>query len=133
MPYTLDWYIEDAVIIIKVTGSFPMAEICNAVEEVNLLIQQSDRELVHILADLTDISQTPKSVRLIASEVKKLYDNTRIGWTIAYGIKNSVVNMVASIVTQILSHQYITTSEEEAIAFLLNKDEDLRPLLKDYT
>ncbi|MAU09888.1 MAG: hypothetical protein CL607_08725 [Anaerolineaceae bacterium] len=133
MPYTLSWYVEDAVIIIKVTGSFPMTEICNAVEEVSLLIQQSDRESVHILADLTDISQTPKSVRLIASEVKKLYDNTRIGWTIAYGIKNSVVNIVASIVTQILSHQYITTSEEEAIAFLQNKDEDLRPLLKDYT
>lgn len=133
MPYTLSWYVEDAVIIIKVTDSFPMTEICNAVEEVNLLIQQSDRESVHILADLTDISQTPKSVRLIASEVKKLYDNTRIGWTIAYGIKNSVVNMVASIVTQILSHQYITTSEEEAIAFLENKDEDLRRLLKDYT
>ena len=87
MPYTLSWYVEDAVIIIKVTGSFPMTEICNAVEEVSLLIQQSDRESVHILADLTDISQTPKSVRLIASEVKKLYDNTRIGWTIAYGIK----------------------------------------------
>jgi len=133
MPYTLSWYVEDAVIIIKVTDSFPMTEICNAVEEVNLLIQQSDRESVHILADLTDISQTPKSVRLIASEVNKLYDNTRIGWTIAYGIKNSVVNMVASIVTQILSHQYITTSEEEAIAFLENKDEDLRRLLKDYT
>lgn len=133
MPYALNWYVEDAIVIIKVTGSFPMAEICTAVAEVKHLIQQSDRDMVHILADLTDLSQTPKSVRLIASEVKKIYDDTRIGWTIAYGIKNELVYMVASIVTQVLSHQYLAPSEEEAILLLLNKDENLKTLLKDYT
>ena len=132
MPYTLNWHVEDTVLIIKVVGDFSMAEICTAVEEVKHLIQQSDRDPVHILADLTEISQTPKSVRQIAAEVNKMYDDTQIGWTIAYGIKNKLVHMVASIVTQILRHQHLVNSEEEAIAFLLNKDEDLRALLKDY-
>lgn len=132
MPYTVNWYLEDAIIIIKVKGQFPMTEIATAVEHVKHLIQQSDRESVHILADLTEISQAPKSARHIASEVMKMYDDTRIGWTIAYGIKTKLVHMVASIVTQILRHQYLLSSQQEAIIFLLNKDENLQTLLKDY-
>lgn len=133
MPYTLDWYIENAVIIIKVTENFSMAEICSAVEDVKHLIQQSDRDSVHILADLTDLDQTPKSIRRIASEVKKMYTEARVGWTIAYGKKNKLVHMMVSIVTQMLARQYFASSEEDAISFLMNKDKDLRVLLKDYT
>ncbi|MCA9882393.1 MAG: hypothetical protein KC546_10025 [Anaerolineae bacterium] len=132
MPYDMTWLIEDAIIHEKLYGDFEITDIHVMVVAAKQMIAQSNRDKVHLLVDVADVGKIPLSVREIASETMELYRDERIGWTIAYGSKNKVVRMVATIVLQLFKgRQVVVNTEADALTFLAKQDDQLAAQLND--
>jgi len=125
MPYTIGWYpgYEDRVVYKVFSGVLTLEELTAGGQELAQLVQQGI-DPVHVLVDVHLVKGFPKS----ATQIKKAampYSNLQLGWILLVGA-SSVMSMFTGLVAQLAGTKLRSfSSEEEALAFIAQKDPTL--------
>jgi hypothetical protein len=125
MPYSIRWYIEGEVIYIQNRLETSTQELHDLLMDINAYIAQSERPLVHVINDLSQVTK-PFSLVEIAQALKGIRPDPRMGWVIMVGEKDKLVKFISSIARQLLHvRQRSYETLEEALDFLRDIDSGL--------
>jgi len=101
MPHKIGWYIEGEVIYVQNRLETGAEEIHQLLKEINEYIAQSNRPLVHVINDLSQVTR-PSSLVETAQALKGVRPDPRMGWTIMIGEQDKLVKFMSSIARQLL-------------------------------
>lgn len=120
--YRIDWLIENEVIYFYLAGTLTETDLADTDVQVNRLINQSDREEVHIVFDDMHLDDMPGLRSLLNLTYPR---HERIGWIITSN-QNKVMRFIANLVGQMAQVSYrFFNSPEEGIEFLSSVDSEL--------
>lgn len=125
MPYTARWYIESEIIYVHYYGPTGVDEFRNSLLEIRAMIENSPRQMVHIINDVGDVTQpiAPKDALRVVREVGS---PERSGWSLLVREKSLLVKMGAAFGSSLLKIRTRTfASLEEAETFLEQMDSTL--------
>lgn len=113
MPYDISWLIEKQVINLVLEGEMTVETI---VEMSNIIIQyldSSDKPLVHLLIDDSNVSSSIRHLKSVM-EVGKALGHPRFGWLIIYGSTNKTYQFMSYMISQItkIRHRRFATLAE---------------------
>lgn len=122
--YTIGWLVEGHVItsnVYQIDGQ----SLIDLMTDTNNLVNQSDRALIHVIWDLTELSSYPTNLTVIRDAVRPLFENPRLGWALTI-IHHPMINFLAQVGTGMykIRHRSLK-SHDEAITFLLERDSTL--------
>jgi DNA-binding NtrC family response regulator len=128
--HDIDWLVENEIIYFYIAGTVTEDDLVDTDARVNHLINQSDRDLVHIVFDDIKLEEMPG--------LKALRDLTyprheRAGWIITSN-QNKIMRFIANLVGQMAQVRYrFFDSPEDGIDFLVSVDTRLptADVLKD--
>lgn len=122
MAYKIQWYIENHVLYTTFLGETSIEELRRCLKEINALVDQSDRPLVHVITDVTRLTK-PLSLVSTTQAVVGYSPSPRTGWSITVGEQDKLVRFVSDITRQILKlRQRSFKTVEESLAFLKDID-----------
>ena len=125
MSYSIEWYIENEIIYVHYSGTTTVDDMRNAMTTTKSMIDESPRQLVHVISDVGDVIETlaPKDALKVAREVGT---HPRAGWSIVLREQSVVMKigiMFGSTVLQMRNRAFDTM--EETVAFLKTMDTTL--------
>lgn len=125
MPYNLNWYIQDQVTFMHVSGEITPEELQSMILDVNSLVNSSPRKLVHTIVDVGDITKSSNISDLVAT-LRDVGISDKTGWTVVIRVKSPIIKMGSAIGTSIfkLRTRFLDTIEE-AEALLKEQDSTL--------
>lgn len=122
--YTINWLVEGHVITSNVY-QIDASALVDLMTDTHNLVNQSDRPLVHVIWDLTELSSYPTNLTVIRDAVRPLFENPRLGWALTV-INHPMVNFLAQVGTSMYQIRHRSSkSYDEAINFLLERDSTL--------
>jgi hypothetical protein len=81
MPYQTSWYLNQRVVMTRVSGEYRLEELQDCIRTALELIRQGQAPVHHIV-DLREISNYPGTVREFIQEIRVVNAEPRLGWTI---------------------------------------------------
>ncbi len=122
MAYKTGWYIEGQVSYAQCISPCDAEEFRAGLEEIDVLLGQGQRPLIHTIVDLTRLEESIGLVQM-AKAIRGRKPDPRVGWVIMVGEQNKVVRFSASVVRQILQmRQRSFDTLDEALDFLRDID-----------
>jgi hypothetical protein len=125
MPYTIEWLIENEVILKRYQGVITAEELVQSLLAANDQIASSPRHLVHMITDVGDVTQglpVAESVKTIRS----VTIHPRAGWSITLREKSMLIRMSIALARSLLKARARTFETlDEAIAHLRHVDRQL--------
>lgn len=127
MPYQVEWITKNIIMRVTLYGELSMDDIERAFGELSSLVDSSERHLVHVLMDTTEIEQHPILLGPLTSAARPLFGHERMGWTLVYGLRLDTMRYVLQMLARIFENRFrILDSAQEALNFLHHVD----PLLE---
>lgn len=125
MPYTIDWYIDQRVLLITVDGSLELEDFHQLHDEAFSYVKASD-DIVHAIADLTNFEAIPTNISaLFSSSNQEKTQQQGMTVLIMPGL-NGVIRFAIGLVLQGLHLEYrIAESKEQAMTILERVDTTL--------
>ena len=130
MPSEINWYIPNRVLYVREYGALTLDDTLATNEQAREHLDGSTRKL-HILIDHTDLESAPRS---LSGLVKTLdtFRHPNMGWFVIIGHGS---NRYFRALAQFITHFFGTNMREvdslgEALAFLVEIDEDLEPFIE---
>lgn len=125
MVADIRWLVPQHVIHGKPTGKYTVEELTQASQEIVALLNASDKPLVHLLIDESQLDGMPISLSAL-TEAFTFLSHDRLGWMIIYGTDERLKKFISSMVTNItrVRHRRFDT-REEALEFLVSMDTTL--------
>ena len=135
VAYDIDWFIEDQVIMHRFPATVDLEQLTEQFNTINDMIDENANvPLIHVLMNAEDLRQYPKQMAKLGGTVKKLLDNSRLGWVIIFGSDDRIVKFIASAIASMFKTRFrFFYTQEEAFAFLNSVDENLPDLSKYQT
>ncbi|MCB9458183.1 MAG: hypothetical protein H6670_00940 [Anaerolineaceae bacterium] len=135
VAYDIDWFIEDQVIMHRFPATVDLEQLTEQFNTINDMIDENANvPLIHVLMNAEDLRQYPKQMAKLGGTVKKLLDNSRLGWVIIFGSDDRIVKFIASAIASMFKTRFrFFYTQEEAFAFLNSVDENLPDLSKYLT
>lgn len=125
MPFSVNWYIENEIIFVHLSGVLTADEVRESLLTVAHLIDTSPRSLVHIITDTVDIVQPLSSVDNL-KVMREVGNHERNGWSVILGEKSMLVKIGVAIATSLFRTRTRTFDTlEDAEAFLKEVDTTL--------
>lgn len=125
MAYAVNWYIENEIVYVHYAGATTADELRESLIKTKAMIEQSPRQLVHVLTDVGDVTEPlgpMDSLRIIREEGS----HARAGWQIILREKSVLMKMGIAFGTSILKSRTRTFDTlDEADAFLRQMDDSL--------
>ncbi len=119
----VSWLIEKRVLFLDVQGYTPPEEMLEADRAICRFLQESDHSPVHLLINDSDTAHLPSTRHF---DALAMYDHPNMGWTMIYGIQNTLVRYVTEAVGKLLGLRFqIVNSHEHALATLAEIDPSL--------
>ena len=130
VAYDIDWFIEDQVIMHRFPATVDLEQLTEQFNTINDMIDENANvPLIHVLMNAEDLRQYPKQMAKLGGTVKKLLDNSRLGWVIIFGSDDRIVKFIASAIASMFKTRFrFFYTQEEAFAFLNSVDEMLPDL-----
>ncbi|MEO0564817.1 MAG: hypothetical protein AAF125_22110 [Chloroflexota bacterium] len=132
MPIKLNWLIEGVLAEQVFTGDVTLEDVEWLAESMIPLMDSSDRPLVHVIADVTEMTSLTKSVAGLQRVLKPVLSHPKYGWLVVYGMENKIIRFVFQLVT---APQQVRTrlfgSREECVTFLKTVDAHLSELVDE--
>lgn len=120
MPVTIDWYIENHILLTTYAGDVTIEDIKQQYEEGIALSESVDTPLVHLIVELNDLTSFPKRIADYKSVAGEKARNS--GWVVLVG-DNKMIRFIASIVSQFMKTRYTYVStREEALSYIQERD-----------
>lgn len=120
------WHIENEIIYLAYRGDTTLDDVQQSAHMLHTLIEDTDRQLVHVLVDLTQVGSYPNNIASLKRASASALAHPRLGWMIFYGIENQLLQFVVSTLTQMFSlRSQIVSTEDEAIGLLQQVDSTL--------
>lgn len=120
MPYSVQWQEPNRVIHHIVTGNFTVEEASRANEELCALLDASTETVVHIIADITELTHFPTQLGQVRS-VGSYLSHSKMGWLILVGSMGPLLNFVISVMTQVARIQYRRADDLDGALAALTK------------
>ncbi len=95
MPYKMNWYIENEVVYTQYWGVTTAEEMQNSLIQVKEFIDHSERQLVHMIMDVSAITEAvplTDSIRI----TREVGPHERAGWTVTVGEKSPISKMASA-------------------------------------
>lgn len=105
MPYSVQWQEPNRVIHHIVTGNFTVEEAAKANDELRTMFETSTESIVHIIADITELTHFPTQLGQVRN-VGSYLNHPKMGWLILVGSMGPLLNFVISVMTQVARIQY---------------------------
>ncbi len=123
MPYTIKWLVPQQIIVVIFDKMMTIAETQEYDTRVVEMLEASQFEQVHIIADVTQVEQFPN---LAQANQLKMMQHKNLGWVVGLGVKNPLVKVVGLLLSKLFGNrlQWCST-REEALAFLHRLDNTL--------
>ncbi len=125
MSYAVSWYIENEIVYVHYAGVTTADELRESLIKAKAMIEQSSRQLVHVLTDVGDVTEPlgpMESLRIIREEGS----HSRAGWQIILREKSVIMKMGIAFGTSILKSRTRTFNTlEESDEFLRQMDDSL--------
>src|SRR5579871_3388456 len=124
MPYSIEWYVPNRLILEKAFGNLTIEELLRFNAEVTQIIADEGVTPVHIIADLSKVERYPSSLREIMNTMRQS-NPEKIGWMVVV-TENPILRFLASTVFQMARLRLrIFPTMTQATAFLNEMDETL--------
>ena len=125
MPYDISWLVENQVINLVLEGDVTVETITEMSQNVIQYFDSSDKPLVHLLIDDSNVSSSIRHLKSVM-EVGKALGHPRFGWLIIYGSHNKTYQFMTYMISQVtrIRHRRFATLNE-AIEFLHTVDVSL--------
>jgi hypothetical protein len=123
MPHKMTWYIEKQVVLVQMWGEVTTADYSNYFRDCNLMFDQSERPMVHLVVDTSRVISNPNLLEIKRAMPK--VPHPREGWIISVVdsdtniLSRFVVNAVSSVANKRV-RQF--NGIEAALAFLHDMD-----------
>lgn len=124
MSYTVEWYIENRVILAKFEGDLTKEVIEDANRDIKQKLEEGTAPVHYLchVADVTGISVSAFELPSIADFIK----DPKMGWSVVIG-GNQVLNLIANITSVPVQTKFKTAHDtEEGMKILQKVDESLR-------
>lgn len=128
MSLTINWIIEKRIINFRVDGTISAEELRSGALQAGEMLSQGEGHLVHILFDLSTAQAASMPMGAINTSVRPFMAHPQLGWMIAYGTQNSIVRMIASVVSQVFRARFRSCGDFKEAALTL---QDLDATLPD--
>jgi hypothetical protein len=114
MPYTLEWYQPQRIILFKLVGKMSEEEVEQSSHNLYHDFLEPGQAPVHILYDSTDLTDYPRNLILVRHAATKYMKHPKLGWLIIYGPDNLTLRFLGKVVSQIMRVQfrYVSTKED---------------------
>ncbi len=122
MPFRLDWYVPQRVIVMQVWGDISSAEIGEQDMALGQMLDSGSAP-VHIIGDDRQVQRTPHNPGDLWRFVRHIMAHPSLGWIILVGETNPIAGFLTYSFFTGFGFQYRRMqSSEEALAFLQVKD-----------
>lgn len=129
MGLIFNWIIEKRIIIFRVDGTISAEELRSSSLQLSEMLSEGEGNLVHVLFDLSTAQAAPMPMGIINTSVRPFMAHPQLGWTIAFGTQNSIVRMMASVVSQVFRARFRSCGDfKEAVRTLQSLDATLPDL-----
>lgn len=129
MGLTINWIIEKRIINFRVDGTISAEELRSGSQQMGEMLSESGEKLVHVLFDLSTAQAAPMPMGIINTSVRPFMAHPQLGWMVAYGTQNSIVRMMASVVSQVFRARFRSSVDfNEAVRTLQSLDASLPDL-----
>lgn len=123
MPVMLSWFIPERVVYVDLDGDVTADEIRANAAEFAALVDTSPAPLVHVLQDATDLTSLPRELKALSDAVQIGYGHPRLGWTVAFGVRNDLLRFIGGLTSRLFSIRYrIVDTQADAIEWLAQMD-----------
>lgn len=125
MVADIRWLVPQHIIHGKPAGKYTIEDLKLASQEITGLLDASDKPLVHLLIDESELDGMPVSLSAL-SDAFTFMRHERLGWMIIYGTDDRLKKFISSMMTNIarVRHRRFTT-RLEAFEFLALMDSSL--------
>ncbi len=122
MPYSIDWYIENEIIYLYYFGENTVNDLRESLSEVVDMCKKSPHPLVHILTDVSNLSE-PVSLKESLEVIREVGTDQKMGWNVVLGEKSTLMKLGIAFGASIFkTRNRAVDTLEEAEAFLAEKD-----------
>jgi len=126
MPYTVEETVPGQVMLAEIYGEVTWEDFENSCNEQMRLMENSDHDLMHIIAKMDRAESHPTSLGRLNSIFKPLMTHPKYGWLVVIGMNNRLTIFLTTTLAKIFKIRYHTEdSVEDAIAFLKRVDATL--------
>lgn len=129
MPYHMEWLYKDRIAFISLSGVINIEDIPHYVATIQQFLDESTEETVHFVEDMTQIEKINVSLIQAGKFAKDVLANEKLGWVVAYGSQSKSVDVLVSLLTQLMRYHVRTVSNfEDALKLLKKQDMSLPDL-----
>lgn len=130
MSLTINWIIEKRIINFRVDGTISAEELRSGSLQLGEMLSAGEGQLVHILFDLSTAQAASMPMGAINTSVRPFMAHPQLGWMIAYGTQNSIVRMMASVVSQVFRARFRSCGDFKEAALTLQSLDTTLPDLQ---
>lgn len=119
MPYSLDWFRQDRVLELQLTGSMNLEE----AKQINTaLIAYLDKAetTLHMIADATTLESFPKNILQIKNTQAYL-QHPKLGWILFVSKPNPLIRFFATTIAQVIATRLRMVATIDECAAILDK------------
>ena len=121
----IEWLIENRIILGKPQGDPSPEDLKQASETYQILLDNSNAPLVHVLVDESKLETLPVSISVLAEKLDFL-SHPRLGWFILYGNDDAMKKFVSSMLTGISKVRNRRFANlQDSLEFLVSVDSSL--------
>lgn len=135
MPTSQDWLIEDHVVLVKFWGDVTAEEVGEAFSLSAHFLTIGKGRKIHFIHDWGSWDHFPTNIFAVRRHLNVEITNVerrKLGWMVAYGNKNRILEFVSHVVLQIVNVPYRSfKTQEEAFRFIQKMDPNLPQPLED--
>jgi hypothetical protein len=114
----MQWYVDNKILFIQYWGEVTVDDLRRQIELNNRYIDESDAPLVHMIIDVSQITQ-PASMKDLTAALAGFKPHPRGGWTITVGEKDPLTKFVSYIGRQLFRlRQRSFETFQQAVDFL---------------
>jgi len=129
MPFEQSWLVEGAVIHAYYYDEMTIDEISESIQDTIWRLETSERSLIHIMLDVSDLMSHPTNIGEITKVIRPMLNHERVGWVLLFGDVDPITKFVAQVTTQLFKTRFrILEDKEGALAFLRGIDQTLPEL-----
>ncbi len=129
MPATVSWFLQDHIIIYRLTGKVTLDELAEAWKQASEYRDSVAAGQVHSLCNVGGTEEVPLTLSAIMHGAKHPLSHPNQGWVVLYNVNDCLISMIVRIVTRSLGVSFhAAESETQALDFLNMVDATLPPL-----
>ena len=129
MPFEQSWLVQNAVILVKYEDDVTIDEVTESVEELVWRMNTTQRQLVHMVMDMTALGTHPTNLSELNNIAKMLLSHERVGWLLMLGNQNSLTKFLVEMIAQMSKIRFRGFVDwEETREFLQGMDSTLPEL-----